>query len=168
MNENYQFLKKNGFLEYDKNHHLEDFKKENSNSIFLSKTLLNIKDFDCLVDDITYKLFKQYKRIDLNINLLPKKKYLIKCAFYEKMFIIIFHNDRRIKLFSKFIKEPNDELIQLTFDCDINNIKDATYDIIKDLFLLSFMKKDIYADYHLIFINNYLSDKDSREKLLKN
>ena len=166
MNQNYKFLEKNDFLKYDKNHGLEDFKNENSKSIFLSKPLLNIQDFDCLIDDVTYKLFKKYKGFLTN-NSLFKKKYEIKCAFYEKMFIIIFTNDRRIKIFSKFIKELNDELIQLTFDCDIYKIKDAMYDPMKDLFLLSFMKKDIYSDYLFIFINKYLSNQESREKLLQ-
>ena len=67
MEKNYDFLKKNGFLEYNENPNFEGIKTGNSNIIFLSKTVLKIEDFDCLIDHNTYNYFKRYKKNEVPI-----------------------------------------------------------------------------------------------------
>ena len=166
LQKNYKFLKKINFLNYNKKHGLEELITGNSDS-FLNKAVHKITDFDCLVDEMTYKLFKRYKSIKNSFKF--DKKYEIKkleCAFYKKSFIIISENQKVLKLFSKYIKEPHDEVIQLTFDFYFNKFKqEGTYDIVKDV-LASIARKNSGINYIYIFTKKYLSNNDKEEKLL--
>ena len=90
MEKNYDFLKKNGFLEYNENPNFEGIKTGNSNIIFLSKTVLKIEDFDCLIDHNTYNYFKRYKKNEVPIlDSFHNTLKSINCIFFKDMFALL-------------------------------------------------------------------------------
>ena len=135
----YENVKICGYLNYNENHNLGWFNTGQSSSNFLSKTLHKIEDFECLVDKKTFKLFKRYIDKKYKLFFLKLKFKKISGFFYEKMLVLITENKNKITLYSKFIKQPNDELIQLTLN--LPKYKKVVYDPIKEI-ISFFAKKD--------------------------
>jgi hypothetical protein len=82
---------------------------------FLSKTLLEIKDFDCLINEKTYNLFSEIFPIE-RFNYFWSNVDYIEGIFYERMLILFIYNQKRIKVFYQGEMEGNFELIQLNID----------------------------------------------------
>ena len=147
-------------INYDKNHIFPRFETGKSASIFLSKTVHQIKDFDCLVNKKTYKSFKKYQT-NIFKSLFKNELYKIKIAFYKKLFVLFIEKQNRMILYSKFIQQPHDELIKITFDLPKGFKKEEG----KDLVGLIFTKKNM-IDYNYEFKEKYLKDTHKRQNLI--
>ena len=77
-----------------------------SSSIFLSKIILKLEDFDCLINQETLKLFGDNNNLDI-----------IEIKFYKKMLMLFIENQKRIKVFYNRKKNGEKELFQLNIDC---------------------------------------------------
>ena len=96
---NYDFLKENGFLEYNENHNLKGIESGNSYELFLRKTFFKINDFDCLIDKATYDYFKKYKDIYIPIlDNLDKNLQSIKCIFFKHMLVLLILEENTMKI----------------------------------------------------------------------
>ena len=173
MNYNYQFLKKYIHCNYKKNDfgNISEGKEEKTQ--FILKTIYTIEDFDCLVDESTFNLFKifdeghrDFFKIMLTgtLGFLSKFDYQkisqeISCIFYESMFILLiknFNGKNRVKIFYKGIPNDNKELIQLNIDFPVyNNIGD-----------IKFFQGSDDCDYYFMFRNIYLETPEARAYLM--
>ena len=78
-------------------------------NIFLHKLIYNLEDFESLVDEDTYKLFKN---LSPNLNSI-----MIKGMILDKMIILLIEKERKIKFLFHIGKNINSsKLIQLTAD----------------------------------------------------
>ena len=167
MERDYKFLEENGFLNYNEKHYLGDFKTGKSYSNFLYITVHKREDFDCIVDEKTYNLFKRYKKntpiFDLIFNRVKIKN--IYCFFYEKFLVLITEKRTRIILYSKFIKEPNSELIQLSLNLPEYKYNKQAHDFIEGIIDIFTNKEE--PDYCFVFESTYLDSETKRENLIK-
>ena len=160
-------------INFEKTHELENFAKESSKTFF-SKIFYNLEDFDCLINKTTYSQFKIYKNkkpfltsikkklLQLK-NKLEKKANEMRIIFFKEMFVIILKGESRIKLFSRYIKESNDELIQLTFVFPKYIFKEYNN---SDLWGDILLKKDNEnIDYINMFEKKYLKSEKTIQKL---
>ena len=163
---NFKELKKLN-IKVDKANNLQNFSKQSSTNFF-DKILYSIKDFDCLIDETTYLLFKKYQKKNffsfLNFELNPKKLKEMRCIFHEKMFILISKADCRVKLFSRYIQKPHNELIQLTLVFPKFFINE-NIDIVEEIFTIRKEKNNI--DYIHIFKEKYLKDENRINSLIE-
>ena len=93
-------------------HSIKSGKK--SKEFFLSRFIYCIEDFNCIINEGTYKLFRNY--FD---NFLVK--YLngiipIQGILYDKILVLLFEEEKIIKIFYKGELENNIELIQLNLE----------------------------------------------------
>ena len=160
---------------YNKNHNLGDLKTGDAYNTFLATIVHKIEDFDCLVDENTYKLFKKYKDFKLKTwkaHIFKDKEIKeIFCRFYENIFVLLTKDRKRIILYSKLI--VNNELTQITFQFPISNINKEKNILVKNKTkLLGFFKKDKIdidpekIDYFYAFKQTFLKTKENREKLI--
>ena len=160
---------------YNKNHNLGDLKTGDAYNNFLATIVHKIEDFDCLVDENTYKLFKKYKDFKLKTwkaHIFKDKEIKeIYCRFYENIFVLLTKDRKRIILYSKLI--VNNELTQITFQFPISNINKEKNILVKNKDkLLGFFKKDKIdidpekIDYFYAFKQTFLKTKENREKLI--
>ena len=160
---------------YNKNHNLGDLKTGDAYNNFLATIVHKIEDFDCLVDENTYKLFKKYKDFKLKTwkaHIFKDKEIKeIYCRFYENIFVLLTKDRKRIILYSKLI--VNNELTQITFQFPISNINKEKNILVKNKTkLLGFFKKDKIdidpekIDYFYAFKQTFLKTKENREKLI--
>jgi hypothetical protein len=85
-----------------------------SSYTFLSKTLLEINDFDCLINEKTYKLFSKIFQIEE-----PRFSWAIEYIegiLYERMLLLFIPQQKRIKAFYQGDLEGNFQLIQLNIE----------------------------------------------------
>ena len=162
---------------YNKNHNLGDLKTGDAYNNFLATIVHKIEDFDCLVDENTYKLFKKYKDFKLKTwkaHIFKDKEIKeIFCRFYENIFVLLTKDRKRIILYSKLI--VNNELTQITFQFPISNINKEKNILVKNKTkLLGFFKKDKIdidpekIDYFYAFKQTFLKTKENREQLINN
>ena len=163
---------------YNKNHNLGDLKTGDAYNTFLATIVHKIEDFDCLVDENTYKLFKKYKDFKLKTwkaHIFKDKEIKeIYCRFYENIFVLLTKDRKRIILYSKLI--VNNELTQITFQFPISNINKEKNILVKNKTkLLELLKKDKKdkndkdpekIDYFYAFKQTFLKTKENREKLI--
>ena len=160
---------------YNKNHNLGDLKTGDAYNNFLATIVHKIEDFDCLVDENTYKLFKKYKDFKLKTwkaHIFKDKEIKeIYCRFYENIFVLLTKDRKRIILYSKLI--VNNELTQITFQFPISNINKEKNILVKNKTkLLELLKKDKNdkdpekIDYFYAFKQAFLKTKENREKLI--
>ena len=163
---------------YNKNHNLGDLKTGDAYNTFLATIVHKIEDFDCLVDENTYKLFKKYKDFKLKTwkaHIFKDKEIKeIYCRFYENIFVLLTKDRKRIILYTKLI--VNNELTQITFQFPISNINKEKNIIVKNKTkLLELLKKDKKdkndkdpekIDYFYAFKQTFLKTKENREKLI--
>ena len=163
---------------YNKNHNLGDLKTGDAYNNFLATIVHKIEDFDCLVDENTYKLFKKYKDFKLKTwkaHIFKDKEIKeIYCRFYENIFVLLTKDRKRIILYSKLI--VNNELTQITFQFPISNINKEKNILVKNKTkLLELLKKDKKdkndkdpekIDYFYAFKQTFLKTKENREKLI--
>ena len=143
MEKNYEFLKENGYLEYNEKIKLRNLESGNAKSHFLNISVYKIEDFDCLIDKATYDLFKRYDK--------KNSKMAIFAISNLDSFNYIF-----------FL-----ELVQLNLDFKpkINNVAD---DGIKNIFnLIFFNKMNDNIDYYWNFKENCLMKKAKRGEIIK-
>ena len=117
MEKNYEFLKENGFLEYNEKIKLRNLESGNAKSHFLNISVYKIEDFDCLIDKATYDLFKRYdkknsKMAIFAISNLDSFNYI----FFKEMFVLLIEEQNRIKLIYQQQIESHLELVQLNLD----------------------------------------------------
>ena len=165
----YNVLEQIGYLNYSEYHNLGNFKTGDSFSNFLSNTVNKIEDFDCLVNKETFDSFKRYKTkkniLDGFYQELDFQK--IDCYFYEKMLVLITQNKNRIILYSKFFKNPHDELIQLSLNLPkFINLNKESPDLVKDV-INFFFGNENDTDYSFVFHEKYLESKEKRNNLIK-
>ena len=163
---------------YNKNHNLGDLKTGDAYNNFLATIVHKIEDFDCLVDENTYKLFKKYKDFKLKTwkaHIFKDKEIKeIFCRFYENIFVLLTKDRKRIILYSKLI--VNNELTQITFQFPISNINKEKNILVKNKTkLLELLKKDKKdkndkdpekIDYFYAFKQTFLKTKENREQLI--
>ena len=163
---------------YNKNHNLGDLKTGDAYNNFLATIVHKIEDFDCLVDENTYKLFKKYKDFKLKTwkaHIFKDKEIKeIYCRFYENIFVLLTKDRKRIILYSKLI--VNNELTQITFQFPISNINKEKNILVKNKTkLLELLKKDKKdkndkdpekIDYFYAFKQTFLKTKENREQLI--
>ena len=163
---------------YNKNHNLGDLKTGDAYNTFLATIVHKIEDFDCLVDENTYKLFKKYKDFKLKTwkaHIFKDKEIKeIYCRFYENIFVLLTKDRKRIILYSKLI--VNGELTQITFQFPISNINKEKNILVKNKTkLLELLKKDKKdkndkdpekIDYFYAFKQTFLKTKENREQLI--
>ena len=160
---------------YNKNHNLGDLKTGDAYNTFLATIVHKIEDFDCLVDENTYKLFKKYKDFKLKTwkaHIFKDKEIKeIYCRFYENIFVLLTKDRKRIILYSKLI--VNNELTQITFQFPNSNINKEKNILVKNKTkLLGFFKKDKIdidpekIDYFYAFKQTFLKTKENREQLI--
>ena len=163
---------------YNKNHNLGDLKTGDAYNNFLATIVHKIEDFDCLVDENTYKLFKKYKDFKLKTwkaHIFKDKEIKeIYCRFYENIFVLLTKDRKRIILYTKLI--VNNELTQITFQFPISNINKEKNILVKNKTkLLELLKKDKKdkndkdpekIDYFYAFKQTFLKTKENREKLI--
>ena len=160
---------------YNKNHNLGDLKTGDAYNNFLATIVHKIEDFDCLVDENTYKLFKKYKDFKLKTwkaHIFKDKEIKeIYCRFYENIFVLLTKDRKRIILYTKLI--VNNELTQITFQFPISNINKEKNILVKNKTkLLELLKKDKNdkdpekIDYFYAFKQAFLKTKENREKLI--
>ena len=166
---------KNEGENYNKNHNLGDLKTGDAYNNFLATIVHKIEDFDCLVDENTYKLFKKYKDFKLKTwkaHIFKDKEIKeIYCRFYENIFVLLTKDRKRIILYSKLI--VNNELTQITFQFPISNINKEKNILVKNKTkFLELLKKDKNdkdpekIDYFYAFKQTFLKTKENREKLI--
>ena len=160
---------------YNKIHNLGDLKTGDAYNNFLATIVHKIEDFDCLVDENTYKLFKKYKDFKLKTwkaHIFKDKEIKeIYCRFCENIFVLLTKDRKRIILYSKLI--VNNELTQITFQFPISNINKEKNILVKNKTkLLELLKKDKNdkdpekIDYFYAFKQAFLKTKENREKLI--
>ena len=160
---------------YNKNHNLGDLKTGDAYNNFLATIVHKIEDFDCLVDENTYKLFKKYKDFKLKTwkaHIFKDKEIKeIFCRFYENIFVLLTKDRKRIILYTKLI--VNNELTQITFQFPNSNINKEKNILVKNKTkLLGFFKKDKIdidpekIDYFYAFKQTFLKTKENREQLI--
>ena len=104
------------------NFDLEDFNYNycltsgNTLEFFLSKTIIDVDDFDCLINEKTYNLFSQIFKTESSWHNIWSNTEYIKGILYERMLLLFIKNYKRIKVFYKEEIEGNFELIQLNID----------------------------------------------------
>ena len=101
-----------------------------SSDIFLSKSIYEIKDFDCLTNVNSYESFYQNYGSFWNFNVEA-----IEGIFYDQMLVLLINQRRRIKIFYKGQIRNKVELIHLNLDFPKPNeskslIKEYFFDII--------------------------------------
>ena len=164
MGKNYDFLKQNGYLEYNEKPNFGGLKSGRAYELFMSKTVFKIEDFDCLIDKATYDYFKKYK--DLYVPILDNihnNLYSINCIFFEDMFALLNMKGNRIKIIYKYQVQSSLELFQfdLSFKpLENNNNCFEMNDYFPNLNISE--PSDCYK-----FKENCLKNENERKKLLK-
>ena len=93
MGKNYDFLKQNGYLEYNEKPNFGGLKSGRAYELFMRKTVFKIEDFDCLIDKATYDYFKKYKDLYVPIlDIIHNNLYSINCIFFEDMFALLINS----------------------------------------------------------------------------
>ena len=115
--------------------------KGNSKDFFLTKTMYDIEDFNCIIDTKTYKLFKKYFNSIFNTflkKIMPDNKAnTIQGIFYDKILVLLIEEEKEMKIFYQGELENNRELIQLNLKFFNYNYKNPSNDLwigIKNLF----------------------------------
>ncbi len=65
---------------------------------FLSKTIMDINDFDCLISQKSYELFSEIFPIE-RYNFFCSKIEYIEGILFERILILVINNQKRIKVF---------------------------------------------------------------------
>ena len=171
--DNYDFLKENGFLEYKEKPNFKYIGSGTSYKRFLSKTVYNKEDFDCIIDKKTYSYFKTYRDLyvpiigevfaNIHINLEH-----INCIFFDNMLALLIPIDNRIKLIFKHEFHSSFELFQfnLLFQDNINKDDFPTFDLALNDFPTILTQND--ASNYYLFKENELKDEKERLKLIDN
>ena len=117
MEKNYEFLKENGFLEFDQNTKLPNLESGNAKTHFLNISVYKIRDFDCLIDKATYNLFTRYDKNYSKIsNMFSANLDSFNYIFFKEMFVLLIEEQNRIKLIYQQQIESHLELVQLNLD----------------------------------------------------
>ena len=168
MEKNYEFLKENGFLEYNEKIKLRNLESGNAKSHFLNISVYKIEDFDCLIDKATYDLFKRYDKKTLKMaKILDSNLESINIIFFEEIFAILIEKQHRIKIIYQHQVESSLELVQLNLDFKAKN-NDVADDGIKEIFnLIFFHKMNDNINYYWNFKENCLMKKAKRGEIIK-
>ena len=175
MEKNYDFLKESGFLEYNEKPNFRRIETGKSNNIFLSKTVYNIEDFDCLIDKNTYSYFKKYRDTNKDISVpilsdilkeIHKNLESINCFFFENMFALLIPKENRIKLFFKYQAKSGFNLFQFNLVFEDNNDSSPISLGLDDF--PSFILGNQVSNYYYLFKENILKEENNRIKLIKN
>ena len=99
MEKNYEFLKENGYLEYNGKSKLRNLASGNAKNHFLNISVYKIEDFDCLIDKATYDLFARYnKNYSKMINMFNISNLdSINIIFFHEIFAILNNLNFNIK-----------------------------------------------------------------------
>ena len=103
---------------------------------FISKNILNLKDFDNIVDEKTYKLLKKLSYE----NYFNKQNY-IEGIIWNQMIILFIEDFQLIKFLYKGILENKDVLIQLSANCLELNRENNNFDMEKSKLKYEAFKK---------------------------
>ena len=159
----YEFLKNYNMLDF--NNDFEKFNERDAIKRFYSKIFHKPKDFDCMVDESTYNLFKIFKEKSSSSDDAGK----ISCIFYENLFALLirdYSKKSRIKIFLKD-KEDVNKMNQYTIELPQKNIKEKAIDPMKEMFNLFSGKTEKLSDYCFIFKFDCLETPKKREILFK-
>jgi len=102
-----------------------------SSDIFLSRSIYNINDFDCLTSVESYESFYQHygSLFDFNVE-------VIEGIFYDQMLVLLINKQRRIKIFYRGEIRNKVELIHLNLDFpEPNNSKNLFNKYVLDVIL---------------------------------
>ena len=142
MEKNYEFLKENGFLEFDQNTKLPNLESGNAKTHFLNISVYKIRDFDCLIDKATYNLFTRYDKNYSKIsNMFSANLDSFNYIFFKEMFVLLIEEQNRIKLIYQQQIESHLELVQLNLYFKKQN-KYFAEDVIKEMFKYIFYQKE--------------------------
>ena len=83
---------------------------------FIHKLILNLEDFDCLVDEKTFNLFKKLSSDYSFFSFADNKTINLKGILLEKMIILLIKNEKKMKFIFYGGKSYNMNLLQLTAD----------------------------------------------------
>ena len=104
-----------------------NIKKGKSKQFFLTITMYCIEDFNCIIDKKTYELFKKY--FSNSFKNFFSENIPIEGIFYDKILVLLFEEEKKIKIFYKGQLENNIELIQLDLKFFNYNCKNPSGDI---------------------------------------
>ena len=166
MEKNYDFLKENEFLEYDKKHNLNGISSGNSFELFLRKTVYKIEDFDCLIDKNTYDYFKKYREnyfpILVNIH---NSLESINCIFFKDMFVLLILEENTMKIIYKYQVQSSFELFQYNLLFKENQINNEYFGYIQFSNGL-YLSKSLENLSNFNNFRNYIKNKDKRADLI--
>ena len=89
---------------------------ESYGNIFIHKLILNLEDFDCLVDEKTFNLFQKLSSDYSFFSFEDEKTINFKGILLEKMIILLIKNEKKMKFIFYGGKSNNMNLLQLTAD----------------------------------------------------
>ena len=129
---------------------------------FLKKDIYDIEDFECIVNQSTYDLFKSYNSF---FEKFTTKNKNIEGILYDKMLILLIKEQNKIKIIYKGDTENGYNTIQLTLDFPYNNENDVVSTIINSIDYL--FKNDNYSNFRKAYLENDNCDKlmDFLEKI---
>ena len=155
IEKDYNFLMKNNNLKIKINNDYtpSNINSGNSKQEFLNKKLYNIEDFDNMINQSTYDLFRNYKSY---LNYYISTDQYIEGVLYDKMLILLIKEQKKIKIFYKGEMENKKELIQLTLEFPNDNY----FSNMKINYIFNI--KDSYDN----FIENYII-KNNCNKLME-
>jgi len=119
-----------------------------SSDIFLSKSIYEIKDFDCLTNVNSYESFYQNYGSLWNVNV-----EVIEGIFYDQILVLLINQQRRIKIFYRGQIKNKVELIHLILD--FPKQKDSK-SLIKEYFFDIILGNN--DDSYFNFISAYIQD----------
>ena len=127
---------------------------------FLKKDIYDIEDFECIVNQSTYDLFKSYNYFFEKFITTNKK---IEGILFDKMLILLIKEENKIKIIYKGETENGYDTIQLTLD--FPNDDGVVSTIISSIDYL--FKRDNYSNFRKAYLENGDCDKlmDFLEKM---
>ena len=167
--DNYDFLKENGFLEYNEKPKFRNIESGSAYKIFKAKTVFKIEDFDCLIDKATYDYFREYNNHYFSpfkfLDYLDNNLDSINCIFYNDMFVLLIENENRMKVI--YQKEVNLKARLFQFNLQFKEYVNKNYppDFIKGLKDLLFSSNENIDFYHY-FKEKFLKNDKKRNGLI--
>ena len=133
LNKGKEYLIKSNILNDNDECFPSDIKKGNSKKFFLTRIIYCIEDFNYIINKKTFKLFQKCFDESIFTTFLP-----IEGIFYDKILVLLFEEEKNMKIFYKGELEGNIELIQLNlefFNYNCENVSGDIYIGIKNLIL---------------------------------
>jgi hypothetical protein len=119
-----EYLINNDILNDNDESFPSDIKKGKSKEFFLTGIIYCIEDFNYIINEKTFKLFKKCFNKSFFTTFHP-----IEGIFYDKILVLLFEKEKKMKFFYKGELEDNIELIQLNLEFINYNYKNQSNDI---------------------------------------